>query len=36
MTIIDKIAENAQKYPDRIMYHTESPECLDRGVSGVI
>jgi len=26
MTILDKIAENAAKYPERIVYCTEIPE----------
>lgn len=28
MTILDKIAENAKKYPDRFMYCMETPEAL--------
>lgn len=32
MTILDKIAENAKKYPDRFMYCMETPEALLGGV----
>ena len=31
MTILDKIAENAEKYPDRLMYCTENMENMIGG-----